>query len=258
MADVLEAVRPGDYLTRLAASDLGKAYKALVLRAMDVPVGGVVVDLGCGPGADLVAFAAAVGSAGRVLGVDHDAGAVAAAQDATTRVGQVHVTRGDVHHLDLADRSVDRVHADRVLQHVADPEAVVGEAARVLRPGGLAALAEPDWGTLVVDYQDAGVPDRYRRFVTERVVRNARVGRRLPGYCQRQGLSVLRVIPVTAVFRDVAEADRVFGFQRVTGRAVDAGYLTAAESTAWLEHLRRGPFFASVSIFVTVAQASAG
>jgi ubiquinone/menaquinone biosynthesis C-methylase UbiE len=250
----LETTRPDDYLVRLAASDLGRAYKALVLQELRVPRGSVVVDLGCGPGADLRAFADAVGPTGRVLGVDTDVAALATAGERVSDLPWVQLAEADVHHLELDDASVDRIHTDRVLQHVADPAAVVVEAARVLRPRGVAAFAEPDWETLVVDHPEASLPVAYRRFVTERVVRNAGVGRRLPQLCEDAGLSVARVVPVTAVFRELAEADRLLGFERVTRRALGAGYLTEHQAASWLDHLGAGPVFASVTLFVTVAE----
>ncbi len=250
-----EAQRPADYLTRLAASDLGRAYKLLVLDELAVRPGATVVDLGCGPGGDLVALARAVGSTGRVLGIDNDAAAVGLAREAAADHPQVEVREGDVHDLDLPDGSVDRLHTDRVLQHVADPDAAVGEAARVLRPGGLAGFAEPDWDTLVIDHPDPAIPDAYRRFVTDKVVRNARVGRQLPGACERNGLTVTRVLPITVVFRDVTEADRVLGFGRVTDRAVEAGYLPAQDGAALLSHLGTARLFASVTLFATFAKA---
>jgi len=253
----LETERPADYLARLAASDLGRAYKTLVLDEMDIGAGDLVLDLGCGPGADLAGFAAAVGAEGRVVGIDSDPGAVRDAVRLASAWSQVTVEEGDVHALRSSDGSVDRVHTDRVLQHVGDPDVVVGEVARVLAPSGLACFAEPDWDTLVIDHPDASIAGSYRSFVTDQVVRNARIGRRLPALCERHGLRVRRVIPITAVFRDVTEADRVLGFERVTTRAVAAGYLDDEQAARWLAHLRTEPFFASVTLFVTVADGPA-
>lgn len=82
--NTLEGERPADYLNRLAESDLGRSYKSLVLNELGVQPGAIVVDLGCGPGADLVALADAVGSTGRVLGVDNDASAIAEAAQAVS------------------------------------------------------------------------------------------------------------------------------------------------------------------------------
>ena len=158
MTSPLETVRPDDYLLRLAASDLGRAYKSLVLEQLRVAPGSVVVDLGCGPGADLPAFAEAVGPAGRVLGVDTDVAALALAAERVAELPWVQLAEVDVHHLELDDASVDRVHTDRVVQHVEDPAVVVREAARVLAGGGVAAFAEPDWDTLVVDHPTPAFP----------------------------------------------------------------------------------------------------
>ncbi|KRE99232.1 ubiquinone biosynthesis protein UbiE [Nocardioides sp. Soil777] len=256
MAITWEAERPSDYLTRLASSDFGSAYKSLVLAELGLQPGATVVDLGCGPAADLAPLARAVGSAGRVVGIDHDASAVAIAAQATLAHPQVEVEVGDVHRLTLATGSVDRVHTDRVLQHVDDPDAVIAEAARIMRPGGVAAFAEPDWGTLVIDSPDPSIPEAYRRFICDQVIRNARIGRQVPALCEHNGLTVSRVLPVTGVFRDVATADRVFGFQRVTHRAVEAGYLTAGDGAAWLSHLRSASLFVSLTLFATFAERS--
>jgi ubiquinone/menaquinone biosynthesis C-methylase UbiE len=249
----LEQDRPADYLTRLAASDLGRSYKSLVVDEMKINAGQVVLDLGCGPGTDLGAFAAAVGPAGRVVGIDSDPAAVSPARRLVSDWPQTTVEVADAHALPLSAGSVDRVHTDRVLQHVDNPASVIAEVARVLRPSGVAAFAEPDWDTLVVDYPDLAVAEAYRRFVVEHAVRNAHAGRQLPALCEHQRLTAPRVIPVTAVFRDVTQADRILGFKRVTDRTVAAGYLSSRQADQWLTHLRTGPFFASVTLFVTLA-----
>ncbi|TRY19432.1 methyltransferase domain-containing protein [Tessaracoccus rhinocerotis] len=250
----LEENRPHDYLSRLAVSDFGQAYKRLALDEMALRPGHDVLDLGCGPGADLPAFAEAVGHNGTVLGVDHDADAVREALRATVRWPQVAVAEGDAHKLTVENDSLDRVHTDRVLQHVEDPARVVREVCRVLKPGGIVGFAEPDWETLVVDHPDNSTVASYRAFIVDRVVRNSRIGRQLPALCTTAGLLASRVVPVTAVYTDVIEADQVFGFARVTDRAVKAGYLKTKQADAWLTHLRTQPFFASATLFLTVAE----
>jgi ubiquinone/menaquinone biosynthesis C-methylase UbiE len=251
-----EHVRPDDYLLRLAASDWGKAYKELAIAAMAIRPGDIVVDLGCGPGADLPALAQAVGGSGRVIGVDTDQDAIRAARDRTAALTQVDVRDADVLATGIAAASVDRVHTDRVLQHVADPGTALAEARRILREGGTGVFAEPDWDTLVVDYPDLATVRAYTRFITERVIRNAAVGRQLARLATRAGFRVGQVIPLTAVFRDVRDADKIFGFQRVTGRAVDARYLTREAADQWLTYLATQPFFASATLYLVTATAN--
>lgn len=49
----------------------------------------------------------------------------------------------DGHRIDLPDQSVDRILSFDAFHHAPDPELVLREFARVLRPGGIAAFAEP-------------------------------------------------------------------------------------------------------------------
>jgi len=250
-----ERTRPNDYLMRLAASELGRAYKSLALSELGIRGGDTVLDLGCGPGADLVAFAEATGPGGRVIGIDNDPDAVTEAAARVAGLPQVEVAHGDAHVLDIPDASVDRAHTDRVLQHVGDPAAALRETRRVLRTGGSAVFAEPDWDTLIIDYPDLDVPRSYRRFVTERVIRNDAIGRQLAGLATGAGFEVGQVTPITAVFRDAQAADKVLALSRVTGRAVSVGYLSEETAGQWLDHLASRPFFGSLTLFIVAAVA---
>ncbi|GAA5166085.1 methyltransferase domain-containing protein [Ornithinimicrobium tianjinense] len=107
-----------------------------------------VLDLGCGPGSITLDLAEAVGPEGRVVGVDAAAAAVASARDAaaargdTTTVFEV----ADAYALAFEDASFDVAHAHQVMQHLADPVAALRELARVVRPGGLVAFRDADYG----------------------------------------------------------------------------------------------------------------
>jgi 2-polyprenyl-6-hydroxyphenyl methylase/3-demethylubiquinone-9 3-methyltransferase len=91
--------------------------------------GAVLVDLGCGGGL-LAPWLAGRGY--RHVGIDP--------VGASLRVARGHgVTplAGDAYRVPLASGCADVVVAGELLEHVADPARVIGEAARLLRPGGL-------------------------------------------------------------------------------------------------------------------------
>ncbi|MFF0739503.1 methyltransferase domain-containing protein [Streptomyces sp. NPDC004111] len=249
---------PQEYLDRLAATEAARSYKSVILDALELRPGHTALDLGCGSGADLGTLAAAVGPGGRVIGIEPDGQLAGRAREVTTGLpatgGAVDVQRADVHALPLADRSVDRARTDRGLQHVADPAAVLAEAHRVLRPGGRLVMGEPDWDSLAIDHPDLALSRAYTRHLTDRVVRNGVIGRQLPRLAAEVGFGVPAVVPVTSVFRDVGAADRILALQRNTERAVTAGDLSAAAAQEWLDHLGAGPFLASVTLYVVVAE----
>lgn len=252
-----EWTSPADYLQRLADSAIGRGYKQLVVEQLAISPGDTILDLGCGPGADLVRFSEAVGPDGQLIGVDIDPDAVAQARMRSADLGNVTIVHSDIRATGLGDASTDRVHTDRVLQHVDGLAEAIGEVARVLRPGGRFVAAEPDWDTLVIS-GDLDVSRAYRSFVTEEVVRNAVVGRQLPRLLEENGFEVAAVLPVTAVFRDLASADQVLGLGRVATRAIRAGHLDAEAGDAWLTGHTEGAFFASATLFIVVAVRSPG
>jgi 2-polyprenyl-6-hydroxyphenyl methylase/3-demethylubiquinone-9 3-methyltransferase len=94
--------------------------------------GAVLVDLGCGAG---LMAPHLHGKGYRHVGVDLTASALAQA----ARHGVLAV-RGDAAAVPLADGCADVVAAGEILEHVPDLVATVGEACRLLRPGGLLVI----------------------------------------------------------------------------------------------------------------------
>lgn len=154
-----------------------------VLEAAALRPGDTVLDVGAGLGLLTLAAHERIGD-GWVIAVDPSVGAleellrVAHAANAN---GIMYLL-GDAEVLPLPDASVDAAVLRSVLVHVRDPDAAVGELARVLRPDGRLSLGEPlsdDAGTLstAVDWsplgelgarvaalwEDAAAADRLRR-----------------------------------------------------------------------------------------------
>jgi SAM-dependent methyltransferase len=244
------------YLDRIAGSSGGQEYKQQALVALDLQPGQAVLDMGCGPGTDLPILAEAVTSAGSVIGVDHAATFVEEARERVADTPWVQVRVGDAHQLPLEDHSVDRARADRVIQHVEDPAAALAEFRRVLRPGGIAVVAEPDWDTLATAPGDLEVNRAFNRFVCAVRVRNAIVGRQLAGLAEGAGLEVLDVFASTPLLRDFRLASKIYGLNRNTARAVEAGYIDPAAAERWVAELKAGPFVATCTVYVAVLRSA--
>lgn len=231
------------YLDTAAATSAGADYKRRFLGLLELRAGQTVVDVGCGPGTDLAALADVVGPDGLTLGVDRDPDALAAARRRHPDRAEIQVWEGDAHELPLADGSADRVRTDRVMQHLRDPAKALREASRVLRPGGIVGMAEPDWDTLAVADEDLAQSRRFARATAARV-RNPTVGRELVWLSERAGLRVRSVEAIAVVFRDFGTADWILGLRRHSG----------PEAREWLRRLEAGPMLAGFTLYLVTAR----
>lgn len=108
-----------------------------------------VLDVGCGAGRHTFA---SLRRGAHVVAFDqksddlHEVAAMVAAMamDGEIRTPTWEVTvRGDALAMPFADNSFDRIIAAEILEHIHDDKAAIAEIARVLSPGGLAAVTVP-------------------------------------------------------------------------------------------------------------------
>jgi len=103
-----------------------------------------LLDVGSGPGTITAEFAERL-APGRVVGLDAAAGIVATASAEFER-DNLRFMVGDAYALPFADAQFDIAHVHQTLQHVADAVAVLRELRRVVKPGGIVAAREVDYG----------------------------------------------------------------------------------------------------------------
>lgn len=117
----------------------------LPVEWLNIPTGGVALDVGSGPGNVTASLARAAGPEGLALGVDISEPMLARAvgAEAGPNVGFL---RADAQQLPLRDETVDAVTSLAVLQLIPNPAATLAEIVRVLRPGGRVAIMVPTAG----------------------------------------------------------------------------------------------------------------
>jgi arsenite methyltransferase len=110
----------------------------------DLHEGETVLDLGSGGGADVLISAGRVGPSGRAIGLDmtDEMLELARANARDAGVANVEFVKGYIEQLPLPDASVDVIISNCVINLSADKQRVIGEAARVLRPGGRFAVSD--------------------------------------------------------------------------------------------------------------------
>jgi len=110
----------------------------------DLHEGETVLDLGSGAGADVLISARRVGPTGRAIGLDmtDEMLDLARANAADAGIENVEFRKGYIEEMPLDDATVDVVISNCVINLAADKSKVLGEAARVLRPGGRFAVSD--------------------------------------------------------------------------------------------------------------------
>ena len=108
-----------------------------LLERVRLRPGITVLDLGCGTGFPLLELAQRLGPAGRAVGVDPWAAALARAREKARTFGaaRAYLVRAVGERLPLADACVDLLVSNNGLNNVQEPPAVLAECYRVCRPG---------------------------------------------------------------------------------------------------------------------------
>ena len=212
-----------------------RAQSSALLDHTGIAEGWAAIDLGCGPSGVLELLAARVGPAGRVVGLEFNPDNVALAKQLARerRLSNVEVLQGDARHTGFPTSSFDLAHCRTLLINVPEPEGVVAEMARLVRPRGWVAASEPDI-PLTVCYPRLDAWDRmsqlFRQSVTSDGADEA-IGRRLPDLFRQAGLVDVGAEASTNVYphghsRRTVRADL---FRTVRSKILARGMADAAE-----------------------------
>ncbi len=243
-------------LDEIAALPAVRRLRAAATEMLAPRLGDRLLDVGCGIGDEVRLLAAAVGPEGSVIGVDSSETMLAEARKRTIRSGgPIEYRLSDATRLDVATASVDGCRCERVLQHIADPSAVMAELVRVTRPGGRIAVIDSDWGMHSVHGADPDVTGRVLASWADHAA-NGWSGRQLPALFASQGMVERMVVAETLTSVDPTTPTRP-PFPQMAAAACGTGAITDDEATAWLAQLvdagSRHEFFWAVTMFAVGA-----
>jgi ubiquinone/menaquinone biosynthesis C-methylase UbiE len=214
--------------TRL--QDQADAVAELVHSDTAYPEGSLVLEAGCGVGAQTVTLARNSPGA-RIVSVDIAAASLAAAKAKVEAAGLTNVRfeQADVDALPFARESFDHLFVCFLLEHLSRPLEALTRLKDLLKPGGTITVVEGDHGSTYFhpDSEAAYAAIRCQVELQRAAGGNANIGRELYPLVVRAGFRAVRVSP-RMVYVDSSKPRLVDGFTRKTFTAMIEGVREAA------------------------------
>lgn len=243
-------------LERVYRTDSIVRRRAFVREKLAPDPGEAVLSVGAGPGFEPLGLSRAVGTNGRVLGVDASPSMLAVARERCADRPQVSFSTGEATSLPVDDASFGKATAVQVLEYVDDVEAAVAELRRVLAPGGRAVVFDSDFDTLVYGAEDSRRSRRVLRAYDAHCA-HPRIATTLRATLERAGFHVAEIVPHThcETSPDGVGGELVDEIGAFVGARTD---LPDDEVEAWLADVEAraeaGEFFFSFTQYAFVAE----
>ena len=225
-----------------------------------------LLDFGCGPGTITIDLAEHLLPDGSVVGIDNSSAVIDHALVGSAEKGTQNVSFEvrNIYDTGYDAETFDAVYAHQVLQHLSEPIKALSEARRVLKPRGICAVREVDWGTSALwplDERLIAFLDVYSR-VAARNGGDASAGRRLKEWFIQAEFSDLEVTTSNWSFSEQNGlkwwgeqwSERIL-HSELGKRAIDYGIATNHDleeiSQGWLDWVKiPGAFFAFIQVEV--------
>jgi len=186
------------------------------------PAGSLVVEAGCGVGAQTVTLARNSPGA-RIVSIDISATSLEEAKARVRAAGLTNVrfSRADLFAPPFEHESFDHIFVCFVLEHLARPAEALRMLKALLKPGGTITLIEGDHGSTCFHPDSEAARDAIRCQVElqRRAGGNAMIGRQVYPLLAAAGFHDVRVSP-RMVYVDSSRPDLVDGFTRKTFTAM--------------------------------------
>lgn len=249
--------------TRLEARGKHPTFQQMLNEYLDfMQIDGLqaILDLGCGTGFAAREIAKRPKFTGRIIGVDISPVLINQASKLADEEGlssQIEFRVGDSRSLGDSDNSFDAVIAHTLISHLPDPQVLIDEMIRLVKPGGLVAIFDGDYASLTFSHPDPQKGKAIDELIVSSIVTQARILRQLPLLLRSAGLDIIKAF--SYVVSDVSKAEFwASSVESMRKLLPAANAMTAQEAETWAndrnQESNEGTFFASCNYYSYVAR----
>jgi ubiquinone/menaquinone biosynthesis C-methylase UbiE len=248
-----DVARMAEHLEERSGRPDMRQVNQAVCEALRPQPGERLLEVGCGTGIVSRLVAPSLEKTGAITGLDISSQFLAVARQRADSASHIHFVNALGAAIPHPDSYFDGAWGVRLLLHVFDPDPIVSEMRRVVRPGGRVVLADWDFETATVDHPDRELTRRILNWRIDHHGANNWSGRQLLRLGRQAGLKDVQVYPLVVTATDEKPA-LTQSLWRAAEVARDGGAITEAEHDAWVsalkERITSGSFFASLVYFI--------
>lgn len=233
---------------------------AALMNALAPVAGEQILEVGCGSGVLCRQVAPSVVPGVKITGVDISPEFLKIAQGYADDAGlsdSIQWGAGQAEVLPFQDASFDVVFAARLFLHVSNPQAILNEMVRVLRPGGRMVVMDWDFDTVALDHSNRDLTRRLLHWRCDHHGGDNWSGRQLWGRMAATELVNVKAVPIVSVAHYENDSLTLSLF-KAAQVALDGGAISPDEYDTWVDELKSslaaGSFFASIVYFIVIGE----
>ena len=251
-----DALRSVQFLEDQAHFPDQRAINDRLIEELHLKQGEIWLEVGSGSGALCRQAASRLGPHGVIVGMDSAFLTIPPAISYARLQGIQHGMRflvGNGAQIPCPAGTFDGAFAARLLLNVDQPDAIVSEMGRVVKPGCAIVLMDWDFETITVNHSRVELTRKILHWRADHYGSNSWSGRQLAGRLKKAGLREIQILPLVSFGLDDQSA-MYYALTRAAQAALNGGGISEMEHQSWMGELEQkaanGDFFASINYYI--------